>query len=113
MKMMLLTAGFLACAGTATLAQTMPGSALEYLDVDDSFQVSQDEFSSQMRQFYAPMDTDGNGQLEFGEVEGFVSREIFDAADTNRNGRISAKEYQAQMVRDFQDADVDGDGVLD
>jgi hypothetical protein len=113
MKSILLSAVFLTCVGTATMAQTMPSSALVYLDVDDNTQVSQGEFSGQMQMFFEPMDADGNGQLEYIEVESFISREIFDVADTNGNGAISSSEYEKQILRDFQNADVDGDGVLD
>lgn len=91
----------------------MPIAALDYLDSDDNVQVSQEEFSKQMDAFFEPMDTNRSGQLEFGEVENFMERGIFDQTDTNRNGSVSSSEYKAQILRDFSNADIDGDGVLD
>jgi hypothetical protein len=90
----------------------MPSSALIYLDVDGNTQVSQGEFSGQMQMFFETMDVDGNGQLEYFEVEDFISGEVFEAGDANGNGAISPSEYEEQILRDFQNADVDGDGVL-
>ena len=93
-------------------AQSMPGAALEFLDSDDDVQVSRDEIVSQMDLFFEPMDTNGNGKLEFAEVETFMSRDVFDGADGNGNGSISKSEYRAQVLEDFEAADVDGNGVL-
>ena len=58
------------------------------------------------------MDSNGNGHLEFSEVESFMSRDVFDAADANANGTVSKSEYRQQVVKDFEAADVDGNGVL-
>ncbi|WP_146348293.1 EF-hand domain-containing protein [Phaeobacter marinintestinus] len=113
MKHTLLCAAALTCTATLALSDTMPGSALIHLDVDANSQVTQDEFVQQMGVFFAPMDTNGNGQLDPAEVETFLDPETFDATDTNGNGMISSSEYSAQMVRDFQSADTDGNGVLD
>ena len=113
MKQTTITAAFFAVIGTAAMAQQMPVSALEFLDVDDDAQVSQEEFTEQMDKFFAPMDANGSGQLEYGEVESFISREIFDATDANGNGRISSSEYKTQILKDFEASDVDADGVLD
>lgn len=94
------------------MAQDMPVSALIFLDVDGDSKVTAEEFSTQMDQFFAPMDTNGNGELEITEVEGFIGRDVFDAADTDKNGGLSKAEYEQQMSLDFKNADVDGDGVL-
>jgi len=93
-------------------AQSMPNAALEFLDSDGDVQVSRDEIVQQMDLFFEPMDTNGNGKLEFSEVETFMSRDVFDGADGNRNGSISKSEYRAQVLNDFDAADVDGNGVL-
>lgn len=93
-------------------AQSMPQSALEFLDTDDDIQVSREEIVEQMELFFDPMDANGNGQLEFPEVEEFMTREIFDDADQNGGGTISKSEYREQVLEDFDAADKDGNGVL-
>lgn len=101
------------CAPMLAHAQTMPVATLEFLDRDDSNTVTQEEIVQQMDLLFGPMDTNGNGSLEFSEVEAFMSREVFDDADESGNGAISLSEYRKQVVEDFSSADRDGDGVLD
>ncbi|MEO9575039.1 MAG: hypothetical protein ABJ263_17300 [Tateyamaria sp.] len=113
MKICLISIGFIAALPLTALAQTMPTSALGFLDADDDVQVTREEILQQMDLFFEPMDANGDSRLEFDEVEGFMSRDIFDNADENGNGSISKPEYREQVLKDFDAADVDGDGVLD
>lgn len=112
MRHVFLTATLSAGIATSAAAQTMPVAALEFLDVDDDVQVTREEMIRQMDLLYAPMDSDGNGQLEFAEVESFMLREIFDDADDDGNGKLSQSEYRDQVIEDFSAADLDGDGAL-
>ena len=113
MKNSLYSIVLLAGLPVASLAQTMPGEALIFLDQDGNQQVTQDEISEQMDLLFAPMDTNGDGGLTYSEVEAFMSRSIFDGADASGNGVMSKSEYRAQITRDFQSADVNGNGLLD
>ena len=112
MKQVLLTAALSAGIATSAAAQTMPAAALEFLDVDKDVQVTREEMMERMDLLFPGMDTDGNGQLEYAEVETFMSREIFDDADDNGNGKLSQSEYRDQVMEDFSAADLDGDGAL-
>jgi hypothetical protein len=113
MKLTLISVGLLATVPLTAFAQTMPLSALEFLDVDDDARVTREEIVQQMDLFFAPMDANGNYWLDFDEVDSFMSRDIFESADENGNGVISKSEYRKQVLKDFDAADVDGDGVLD
>lgn len=94
------------------MAQTMPGEALLLLDVDKDGQVGADEYSDQMDTLFKGMDTNANGQIEYGEVESFMGRDLFDPADTDQSGALSKQEYDAQIQKDFEAADRDDDGEL-
>jgi len=113
MKLGLISIGIFAALPLSAFAQTMPTSALGFLDADDDVQVTREEILQQMDLFFAPMDANGDTRLQFDEVEGFMSRDLFDDADENGNGTISQSEYRAQVQEDFEAADKDGDGVLD
>ncbi len=105
-----------ALAGLVTTASahadSMPGSALVMMDDDLNATVTYQEFADEMTEMFALMDADKSGQLEFGEVESFMPRAIFDGADADGNGRISRQEYAAQTRADFEAADKDGNGAL-
>lgn len=102
----------LAMAPLGAFAQSMPNSTLEFLDANDDIQVSREEISERMDLLFEPMDANGNGRLEFPEVEEFMTREIFDDTDQNGNGSITKSEYREQVLEDFDAADTDGNGVL-
>ena len=103
----------LAVLTTGALAQTMPGEALLLLDGDGDGQVSFEEYSEKMNPMFDQMDTNQNGQITYGEVEGFMGKDVFDATDANDSGNISRQEYRDQIKADFENADKDGDGSLD
>jgi Ca2+-binding EF-hand superfamily protein len=109
--------GILSLAGLVAtqtaMAQEMPGSALAILDSNRDAQVSVEEFKMRMGEFFTQIDANKSGQIDYSEVEGIVPKEVFDAADTNGNGRLSRKEYVDQTMADFANADRDGDTVLD
>ena len=113
MKRILMSLGLITLLPMGAWAQSMPVATLDFLDANDDAQVSKDEMAQRMDLLFDPMDTDGDGQLEFDEVGEFISREAFDGADTNGNGKINLSEYRAQILKDFEFADSDGDGVLD
>ncbi|MFC3615228.1 hypothetical protein ACFORG_15805 [Lutimaribacter marinistellae] len=113
MKPVLISLGVTLGLASGVAAQSMPTAALEFLDTNDDVLVTQDEMVRQMDLFFGPMDSNGNGRLEYGEVEAFMPRELFDGADANGNGTLSQAEYRAQVIEDFQSADIDGDGVLE
>lgn len=102
-----------ALLGTAAVAQTMPGSALNYIDSNADSNVTVEEFVAGIDRLFVPLDANGNGRIEWSEAEVTVTRDVFDAADTNANGSLSKGEFDAQLRKDFQTADRDGDGVLD
>lgn len=97
----------------AATAQTMPGATLPILDGDGDAQVTYEEFSAQMGAIFGAMDSNANRRVEYGEVEGFMARDLFEAADTDGDGALTRQEYDLQIRKDFQAADKDGDGVLD
>lgn len=97
---------------TGAFAQSMPGETMLLLDEDGDGQVTYEEFSEEMLPMFDAMDTDKDGKLEFNEVESFMSRDQFDPADTNSDGVISKQEYGVQIRKDFESADQDGSGVL-
>lgn len=97
---------------TAAQADSMPGSALLMMDDDLNATVTYEEFADEMSRMFGLMDADKSGQLEFGEVESFMPRAVFDGADANSNGRISKQEYTARTRADFEAADKDGNGAL-
>ena len=75
--------------------------------------VTVEEFVAGIDRLFVPLDANGNGRIEWSEAEVTVTRDVFDAADTNANGSLSKGEFDAQLRKDFQTADRDGDGVLD
>lgn len=112
MRAFVLTTAILLGFTSAAMAQTMPGEALLFLDKDGDGQVTEAEFTEQMKTLFDPMDTDKDGQLESDETQDYIDPEIFILADADGNGSLSASEYDAQMKSDFATADVNGDGVL-
>lgn len=113
MKPGLLSIVLLTAFSNAAISQSMPEAALKFLDQDQDLVVTREDMSQQMDLLFDPMDANGNGRLEFNEVESFMSRGVFDDADSNANGTVSKSEYREQVLEDFEAADVDGDGVLD
>lgn len=103
----------LTLVSSGVVAQEMQGEALPLVDLNKDGSVTKEEFSSQMDVLFEGMDTNGDGQLENSEVGTFVNDELFEAADTNNNGRISRNEFKAQTQKDFDQADQDGNGLLD
>lgn len=100
-------------AGQAVLAEEISSSALLFLDPNRDGQVGSGEFSAQMGVLFDAMDTNGSRQIDFEEVQDFIGKDLFDAADTDGNGRMSRKEFDAQIAQDFSASDSDGDGALD
>ncbi|MEM8538764.1 MAG: EF-hand domain-containing protein [Pseudomonadota bacterium] len=104
----------LICAGAASAAaQSMPPEALAFLDADGNVRVTSEEMIERMDLLFPGMDSNGNGQLEYPEVQAFTPRDVFDGADTDGNGVVSQTEFRLQVIRDFQAADLDGNGVLE
>lgn len=108
-----LIAAFATVTASSAMAQTMSPDALTFLDVNGDAEVSLDEFTGQMMVLFDGMDTNGNGRVEFSEVEEFIDRDRFDPADKNGNGVLSRTEFRDQMRLDFAKADKDGDGTLE
>ncbi|MBE1282003.1 MAG: hypothetical protein GJ676_01705 [Rhodobacteraceae bacterium] len=113
MKRTFTTLFALATSTGVALADQMPGEALTLLDGNGDTQISYEEFSASMGAMFAQMDANKSGQIDFSEVETFMTRDLFDGADANGNGRLSRAEYDAQIRKDFDAADTDADGVLD
>ena len=102
----------LATSTTFVSAQSMPDPALRFLDADQNGEVVIDEYVARMKMLFDAMDTDQSDSVEFGEVETFMTREVFDTADVNSNARISEKEFEEMVRRDFETSDRNSDGSL-
>ena len=113
MRASLFSAVVLVAFASPAIAQTMPGEALLLLDGDKDSMVSLGEFSSRMDTLFEGIDTNKNGRLDRAEVQDFMADDVFKATDSNGNGSISKSEYDAQIRKDFENADKDGNGVLD
>jgi hypothetical protein len=65
---------------------------------------------------FAKADKDGSGALSSAEITEFLVVGIFDARDTNRDGKITKAEWNPQMdateAREFLLRDADGDGAV-
>jgi len=61
-------------------------------------------------------DRDGNGLLSAAEVSDYFVGDIFDARDTNKDGKMTQEEWnpamEASEMRGFKERDANGDGVV-
>ena len=103
---------FVATSTTFVSAQSMPDPALRFLDADQNGEVAIDEYVARMKMLFHAMDTNLNNSVEFGEVETFMTREVFDTADVNSDARISEKEFEGMVRKDFETSDRNSDGSL-
>jgi hypothetical protein len=113
MKHILISAAILSAAGSVAMADSMPAETLTFLDENADAIVTIDEYVSGLGKLYGLLDANGNGRIEWSEAEVTMSRDLFDAADTDGNAVMTKGEYDARLRKDFAAADKDGDGVLD
>jgi hypothetical protein len=85
--------------------------AFRVLDVDSDGMIGATEWRERRMVFFYLLDADYDLYLERREVPG-MSKEAFDAADLDGDGRLSGFEFNQAAFSQFESADLDHDGVV-
>ncbi len=109
-------AGMLAIAPPAHTSETNARTVMGSCDKNADQRIDREEYHSYVSESFYFVDQDKDGHLVLEEIEHHVramDRDRAASADKDSDGRLSIHEFWSALHKDFEDADLDDDSMLD